>query len=85
VSLDLAAGEIDDEEAFLVRRLGKIDDCDRVARPNPVAVERGLRLGEQLRIDAGWCRRGQNLSLRLRGQRREWVRRRRSDQRRKHA
>jgi hypothetical protein len=52
VRLDIAACKVDDEEALLIRGLGKIDDRDRIARIDLVAVERGLRLGEQLRIDA---------------------------------
>ena len=61
VALDLTAREVDQVEARLARRLREVGDADRVAGVDLMLVERGLGAGEQLRIDAGGSRRGQDL------------------------
>ena len=47
-AFDLAAAQVDDVEALLVRGLVEVDDADPVARGDLVLVERGLGLGEQV-------------------------------------
>ena len=79
VALDLAAGEIDEVEAWLARRLGEVGDADRIASGNLMLIQRRLRAGEQLRVDSGRSRRRQDLRLWLRLERRERIARRRTE------
>ena len=67
VAFDLAAGEIDEMEARLARRLGEVGDGDRVAGIDAMLVDRRLGAG----IDVMGVRRPRE---QVRGSALEWAR-----------